>query len=52
MPNLFPDPFYDIDEKFKDNPKVYNFPEKLTMSDLTNKIVTGTRLRQVRVKKG
>ena len=51
--NLFPDPFYQIDEKYKtEDSDVFNFPGKLTMSDLTSKIVTGTRLRQLRVKTG
>ena len=49
---MFPNAWYEIDRKYENMSVIYDFPQKLTMSDLSSKIVTGTRLRQLRVNKG
>uniref|UniRef100_A0A7M5WZ65 Uncharacterized protein n=1 Tax=Clytia hemisphaerica TaxID=252671 RepID=A0A7M5WZ65_9CNID len=52
LPNMFPDEFYqNISSRWDNKSDIKHFPNKLTMSDLTSKVVTGTRLRQVRIKK-
>ena len=52
LPNMFPDRWGSISNQFKNDSSIYDFPTKLTMADMNSKVVTGTRLRQLRVRKG
>jgi len=52
LKNLYPDKWYDIDERWNQDENVYSFPSQLYLDDGVSKIVTGARLRQLRVKPG
>uniref|UniRef100_A0A7M5V1G8 Polycystic kidney disease protein 1-like 2 n=2 Tax=Clytia hemisphaerica TaxID=252671 RepID=A0A7M5V1G8_9CNID len=46
---LYPHKWYDIDDKWKDQEYVHQFPGGLFLDDGVTKILTGARLRQLRV---
>ena len=49
---LYPTKWYDIDDRWKDQEFVHQFPGRLFLDDGVSKILTGARLRQLRVKRG
>ena len=52
LPELFPEKWFNISDRFENDSKVFLFPNKLYLNDMNSKVVTGIRLRQVRVQKG
>ncbi|XP_066910530.1 polycystin family receptor for egg jelly-like isoform X2 [Clytia hemisphaerica] len=51
LPELFPEKWFNISEEFNYDKNVFLFPNKLFLNDMNSKVVTGIRLRQVRVEK-
>ena len=51
LPELYPDKWFDLDKRWE-NDTIYDFPGFKYLNDMTSKIVTGARLRQLRVQPG